>query len=83
MEFGSGARNQERLNPFPCSVCDKSYSSKGALKRHLRYECGVEPRFKCPVCDRRFYHNYHLKSHLIQHERRSEFVQVYNQKSIP
>lgn len=54
-----------------CSDCYKLYSSKGALRRHRRYECGVEPRFKCDLCSRRFTHNFNLKSHLIWHVRRS------------
>lgn len=72
--FGSemikmGAKLGKRLNH--CLICNKSYSTKGALQRHVRYECGVEPQFKCHLCDRRFCHNYHLKTHLILHERRS------------
>lgn len=54
-----------------CPGCYKLYSSKGALRRHERYECGVEPRFKCDLCSRRFTHNFNLKSHLFWHVKRS------------
>ena len=56
---------------FKCVDCNKMYSSKGALRRHKRYECGVEPRFKCDLCSRRFTHNFNLKSHLIWHVKHS------------
>ena len=58
---------------FQCSVCNKSYSTKRALQRHKRYECGVEPQFRCHICDRRFFHNFHLKSHLVVHEKYSGY----------
>ncbi|KAJ4427514.1 hypothetical protein ANN_25162 [Periplaneta americana] len=64
-----GGELGEGLNQ--CSGCKKLYSSKGALRRHMRYECGVEPRFKCNLCSRRFTHNFNLKSHLIWHVKRS------------
>ena len=72
-----GVRLGKRLNQ--CFICKKSYSTKGALQRHVRYECGVEPQFKCHLCDRRFCHNYHLKTHLILHERRS-FLQWIHER---
>jgi len=64
-----GVKHEEDLNR--CSDCYKLYSSKGALRRHKRYECGVEPRFQCNLCSRRFTHNFNLKSHLIWHVRHS------------
>lgn len=39
--------------PFKCLQCPSSYSRKACLTRHLKYECGQEPRFKCPYCDYR------------------------------
>ncbi|XP_011505866.1 PREDICTED: zinc finger X-chromosomal protein-like [Ceratosolen solmsi marchali] len=35
---------------FPCPNCPTGFSEKGSLTRHLRYECGQEPRFACPYC---------------------------------
>lgn len=69
--INAGAKCGKR--PNQCSVCHKMYLSKGALQRHVRYECGVEPQFRCHLCNRRFCHNYHLKTHLLLHERRSGF----------
>lgn len=34
----------------PNSNCIKSFDWKGNLTRHLKYECGLMPRFKCPYC---------------------------------
>ncbi|XP_043527229.1 longitudinals lacking protein-like isoform X23 [Frieseomelitta varia] len=34
----------------PSPNCNKSFNWKGNLNRHLRYECGLQPRFKCPYC---------------------------------
>ncbi|EFN84256.1 Longitudinals lacking protein, isoforms A/B/D/L [Harpegnathos saltator] len=31
--------------------CTRSFNWKGNLTRHLRYECGLSPRFKCPYCE--------------------------------
>ncbi|XP_076546419.1 uncharacterized protein LOC117606608 isoform X18 [Osmia lignaria lignaria] len=37
----------------PSPNCGKSFNWKGNLNRHLRYECGLQPRFKCPYCEYR------------------------------
>ncbi|XP_070149665.1 longitudinals lacking protein, isoforms H/M/V isoform X24 [Polyergus mexicanus] len=31
--------------------CGSSFTHRGSLTRHLRYECQQNPRFKCPICD--------------------------------
>ncbi|XP_043527217.1 protein jim lovell-like isoform X11 [Frieseomelitta varia] len=37
---------------FFCSnACGSSFTHRGSLTRHLRYECRQNPRFKCPSCD--------------------------------
>ena len=49
---------------FPCSMCDKSYSSKMILKGHMKYvHQGI--RFKCDQCDK----EYHKRTRLAQHVR--------------
>ncbi|XP_076753962.1 uncharacterized protein LOC143425135 isoform X22 [Xylocopa sonorina] len=37
----------------PSQNCTRSFNWKGNLNRHLRYECGLAPRFKCPYCEYR------------------------------
>ncbi|XP_017887202.1 longitudinals lacking protein, isoforms A/B/D/L-like isoform X14 [Ceratina calcarata] len=49
-----------------CPKCGNSYTVPKSLNRHLRYECGVAPRFKCPYCNMRG----KQKSHVTEHIRR-------------
>ncbi|KAG7205702.1 hypothetical protein KM043_007651 [Ampulex compressa] len=34
----------------PNRDCGRTFNWKRNLTRHLRYECGLQPRFKCPYC---------------------------------
>ncbi|CAK9827983.1 Longitudinals lacking protein, isoforms A/B/D/L [Anthophora retusa] len=37
---------------FLCpNYCGSSFTHRGSLTRHLRYECQQNPRFKCPCCE--------------------------------
>lgn len=48
--------------------CGHSYTGiqcKKNLKRHLKFECGVEPQFHCSLCLKPFRHKSSLKSHAI------------------
>lgn len=56
----SGAKS--RL--FQCSNCKKGYSSKGALARHLKFECQQEPIFQCPLCPKKCARKYNLLRHV-------------------
>lgn len=51
------------VNPFPCPTCPRSYMSKYALQKHLRFQCGMEPQFKCPFCPHRTYLKENMKVH--------------------
>lgn len=49
---------------YPCPRCNRpTYKRRTHLIRHLKYECGVEPKFACLLCGRKFKQNVHLKSH--------------------
>lgn len=48
---------------YHCTDCDRRYKRKKSLNRHLRYECGGEPKFCCSICHRSFSRNDTLKSH--------------------
>uniref|UniRef100_A0A3Q1EK05 C2H2-type domain-containing protein n=1 Tax=Acanthochromis polyacanthus TaxID=80966 RepID=A0A3Q1EK05_9TELE len=39
--------------PFQCSLCDRSFSQRGSLNRHVRSHLGVRP-FPCPHCPMTF-----------------------------
>ncbi|KAE8747862.1 hypothetical protein FOCC_FOCC005474 [Frankliniella occidentalis] len=49
----------------PCPNCSAAYSLKRNLQRHLRLECGQEPRFQCPVCDYRSKRRNNLHNHVL------------------
>lgn len=58
------------IGRFFCKFCCKSYSSKGSLVRHNRYECTYQDRmvwFKCPFCDHSSRRKDHLRSHVLRH----------------
>ena len=46
-------RLNSQFKQFPCPNCPSVFVWMCTLKRHLRNECGMEPRFKCPYCDYR------------------------------
>ncbi|KAK9893021.1 hypothetical protein WA026_023234 [Henosepilachna vigintioctopunctata] len=35
---------------YNCNKCKASYKNKKHVRRHLIYECGVEPKFECKKC---------------------------------
>ncbi|KAL0132448.1 hypothetical protein PUN28_000293 [Cardiocondyla obscurior] len=49
---------------YPCKNCGKVYSYYSSLARHLKHECGVEPKFHCPLCPYRTKHKSSLNTHL-------------------
>lgn len=49
---------------YHCPQCDKKYSFKGTLTRHMRFECGRKPGFLCPVCSKPFTRNDTLNQHI-------------------
>lgn len=48
---------------FMCPKCTKTYRLKHSLTRHIKFECGLEPKYACEFCDRRFKHKYDLNVH--------------------
>nr|XP_050860684.1 longitudinals lacking protein-like [Vespula vulgaris] len=49
---------------YPCKNCGKVYHYYSSLARHLKHECGVEPKFHCPLCPYRTKHKSSLNTHL-------------------
>lgn len=51
---------------FCTNKCGRKYKSKTALYTHLKYECGVAPKFCCHVCQRSYKHKCTFKVHMIR-----------------
>lgn len=56
-------QHQQRVT-YPCRNCGKHYNYHSSLARHLKHECGVEPKFQCPLCPYRTKHRSSLNTHL-------------------
>lgn len=52
---------------FICPSCNKTYTHKKTLSRHIRQECGREPELQCPYCPYRARRAYVLASHVKCH----------------
>ncbi|KAK3865331.1 hypothetical protein Pcinc_029055 [Petrolisthes cinctipes] len=59
----------ENPKQFACEKCGRTYASTGNLKRHKKYECGVEPQFSCPICKKKFQHRHSVKIHVFSTHR--------------
>lgn len=68
------------LAEFYCYKCRRSYKSKGALSRHLKYECESKHIFRCVYCTKSVKQKYNLKDHVRRRhpEKTSEFQYIYN-----
>lgn len=53
---------------FQCSLCDRSFSQRGSLNRHVRSHLGVRP-FSCPFCPMTFSRQYRVTEHMRVHQR--------------
>ncbi|KAL0132400.1 hypothetical protein PUN28_000283 [Cardiocondyla obscurior] len=55
---------QQSLQDHVCKNCGKIYKRRNALWRHLKYECGKNPRFQCPYCRYRTKQRSNMSSHI-------------------
>ncbi|XP_076644898.1 uncharacterized protein LOC143354555 isoform X23 [Halictus rubicundus] len=62
--YGSLRHRTARRSNYVCPKCGNGYTVVKSLKRHLRYECGVAPRFKCPYCGNRSKQRAHVNEHI-------------------
>jgi hypothetical protein len=57
--------NAEGIN-LPPKVCDRSFTEKDTLTRHMLTHTGVRPH-TCSVCGKKFTKSGHLKRHMLTH----------------
>ncbi|XP_076171969.1 longitudinals lacking protein, isoforms A/B/D/L [Ptiloglossa arizonensis] len=61
-----GARDSSE---YACPRCGNGYVRLHSLNRHIKFECGVEPRFECPVCHKKSKHKHNLILHMRTHQK--------------
>lgn len=47
------------------NLCGRSYKYKRGVHTHVKFECGVEPKFLCSLCPKKFARKFQLESHLV------------------
>lgn len=67
---GGGATVTTPGGAYTCTRCGNSYARPHSLNRHIRFECGVEPKFECPVCHKKSKHKHNLVLHMRTHQQR-------------
>ena len=53
----------ESRTPYPCPVCEKSYTLKANLARHMRVRHPDQPKLKCDLCTSEFWSESGLEIH--------------------
>lgn len=50
--------------PFACPQCGKLYKYKSSLTNHMKFECGLAPKFHCNYCSYKTFQKGNLKTHV-------------------
>nr|CAD7396213.1 unnamed protein product [Timema poppensis] len=67
-------QKQDIPKDFKCPNCEKLYSYKSSLARHMRLECGKAPQFQCPYCPHQTKHKSSLILSVTRTRKMSLFV---------
>lgn len=74
---GSSTSTSGLTPRFVCKLCGKSYTAKGSLVRHNKYECQFNTSiasFKCPYCSHESRRKDHLKCHIRKHMKSIQMI---------
>ena len=61
-ELPSKQKSKKKSGVYHCEICNKVFTQKGGLNRHLRSHTG-EKRFKCSHCDKEFANKFEVTPH--------------------
>lgn len=64
----AGRSSPEAQQLYQCSLCERPFSQRGSLNRHVRSHLGVRP-YLCPRCPMTFSRQYRVTEHMRVHER--------------
>lgn len=49
---------------FSCAKCDRRYSTRSIMLRHMNHECGIAKKYACTTCNKKFRRKWNLEQHL-------------------
>ncbi|CAG5097803.1 Similar to ZNF384: Zinc finger protein 384 (Homo sapiens) [Cotesia congregata] len=55
---------RRRIKKHACPQCDRKYTNKSTLNRHLREECGKKPQYTCRYCHKSFKQRSNFQRHI-------------------
>ena len=62
--FPGNVARDDFQKPYPCFKCNRSYTNKSTLNRHLREECGKMPQYLCRYCPKAFKQRSNFQRHI-------------------
>ncbi|KAG5320217.1 LOLA3 protein, partial [Pseudoatta argentina] len=70
---------------YLCPRCSNSYKYLSDMKKHLRFQCGQEPRFECPYCQKRTKVSSNMYAHVraMHSDQPMYIIDVYNTAQNP
>jgi len=66
METYEVMQQQPDRGQFECHKCGSAYKHRHHMYRHMKHECGVEPKFHCPYCPKRYRQKCYLRIHVLK-----------------